>query len=341
MNKKGRKTVERELEFSITIGKAHGDLNVSKIKARLQRWLDENCIVGFFGVERGSNLAHLHLQGVIRRTVAGGAVNTKDLKFALFAPLDASKATYKCPRENIVTSTQLTGQKLHTWHGMLGYCQKDKMEAHYQVIKTGNISDEDLSIGCDLYCQYGNGDLKNKSVTSVHTVFERCSTFYKLKMQKFFNRPSIQHVLLRMHKTGRYYPTASWIVPTGGRGMNVDRANAAWLMSVNPAEVKMHHVVSVYFGGGDHNERYFTQDMFDEKSEALVKVEEGLLAGDRVSMYETVHQFDADIQKQLAAEHANGDDALQFDAAMLASPSGDGDAGVLVPKFALMNGSDV
>jgi len=32
---------------------------------------------------------------------------------------------------------------------------------------------------------------------------------------------------------------------------------------------------------------------------------------------------------------------LQFDAAMLASPSGDGDAGVLVPKFALMNGSDV
>jgi len=39
-----------------------------------------------------------------------------------------------------------------------------------------------------------------------------------------------------------------------------------------------------------------------------------------------VHQFDADIQKQLAAEHANGDDALQFDAAMLASPSGDGDA---------------
>ncbi len=63
----------------------------------------------------GSTQAHLHLQGVIRRTVAGGAVNTKDLKFALFAPLDASKATYKCPRENIVTSTQLTGQKLHTW----------------------------------------------------------------------------------------------------------------------------------------------------------------------------------------------------------------------------------
>ena len=156
-----------------------------------------------------------------------------------------------------MTSTMLTGQKLHTWHGMLGYCETDKMEPHYRVIQTGNITDEDLSTG-DLHCQYGNSDLKNKSVISVHTIFERCSTFYKLKMQKFFHRPSIQHVLLRIHKAGGCYPTASWIVPTGSRGMNIDRANAARLMSVNPAEVKMHHVVSVYFDGGDDNERYFT-----------------------------------------------------------------------------------
>ena len=119
--------------------------------------------------------------------------------------------------------------------------------------------------------------------------------------------------------------------------MNIDGANAAWLMSVNPAEVKMHHVVSVYFGGGDDNERYFTQDMFDEKTDALVKVEEGLLAGDNVSLYETAHRFDADIQKQLVAEHVNGDDALQFDPTMLASPA----ANVLVPKFELLNNSDV
>ena len=71
-----------------------------------------------------------------------------------------------------VTCTQLTGWKLHTWHGMLGYGQEDKMEPHYQVMNTGDISDEDLSIGCDLYCQYGNGD--------VHTISERCSSFYNL-----------------------------------------------------------------------------------------------------------------------------------------------------------------
>ena len=35
------------------------------------------------------------------------------------------------------------------------------------------------------------------------------------------------------------------------------------------------------------------------------------------------------IQKQLVAEHVNGDDAVQFDPTMLASPA----AIVLVPKF--------
>ena len=284
-------------------------------------------------------MAHLHLQGVIRRIVPSGAVNTKDLKFALFAPLDATKATFKCPRVHIVTSTQLTGNKLHTWHGMLGYCQKDKMEPHYQLIQHGDISDEDLSLGCDLFLQYGQGDLKNKSVISVHTIFERCTTFYKLKMQKFFNRPSIQHVLLRMHKTGKYYPTAAWIVPSGGRGMSLDRANAAWLMSVNPDEVKMDHVVSVYFGdNGFENQRYFSEDKFDEKTDALLKVEEGVLSGANPSLYENLHNFDTDIQQQLVREHANGDDALQFDQNIVV---GQNTSDVLVPGFEFKENNDV
>ena len=37
---------------------------------------------------------------------------------------------------------------------------------------------------------------------------------------------------------------------------------------------------------------HVTQDMFDVKTEALLKVEEGLLVGDQVFLYETVHQFD-------------------------------------------------
>ena len=67
---------------------------------------------------------------------------------------------------------------------------------------TDNISDEDMAHGCDLYCHYGTGDLKNKAVISVNTVFERVSTFYKMQMRAHYAQPSFAHVLLRMHRTG-------------------------------------------------------------------------------------------------------------------------------------------
>ena len=104
-----------------------------------------------------------------------------------------------------------------------------------------------------MFLRYGQGDLKNKAIITLSeatAVFERCSTFHKLELQKFFHRPSIQHVLLRMHKIGKYYPSAKWIASGKGRGMSIDRANAAWLLTVCPGEVKVDHVVSVHFGGG-------------------------------------------------------------------------------------------
>ena len=82
----------------------------------------------------------------------------------------------------------------------------------------------------------------------------------------------------------------------------------------------MNHVVSVYFGGGA-DERYFSGDNFDVKSEELLAVHEGVLAGSDPSLYAVANQLDLDIQKQLAAEHANGEDALQFDESVLALAS--------------------
>ena len=65
---------------------------------------------------------------------------------------------------------------------MLGYCQKDKCEPHWRSFRIADISDGDLSVGCDLLLQYGQGNLKNKAIISEATVLEHCSTFTKLKM---------------------------------------------------------------------------------------------------------------------------------------------------------------
>lgn len=213
------------------------------------------------------------------RRVAGAAQNTKDIKAALWGP--------DCSRSNIVNSKGLTGKGLHTWHGMLGYCQKDMHEKHYYKYMSAGINDEDLAAGCDLYCHMGNGDLKNKAVISVHTLFERATTFYKMKMRAHYERPSLAHVLLRMHRTGKYYPAANWVVPTAGQGMSVQRANAAWLMSVSPAEVQLQHIMHVYFGVEEDQLRYF--HVTDDKNDLdMLHVSDGVLMQPSQSIYEAL-----------------------------------------------------
>ena len=63
------------------------------------------------------------------------------------------------------------------------------------MIKSGDITDDDLSVRYDLFCPYGNGE--NKAIVSVNTKFPHCSTFGKMKMNALFKSPSLVHVLLR------------------------------------------------------------------------------------------------------------------------------------------------
>ena len=139
----------------------------------------------FSGLEKAGNIIKLHLPKSVFQKVAGAAQNTKDLKKALWGTNVATK---------FVNSKGLTGKGLHTWHGLLGYCQQDMHEKHYLV-----FINEDLAQRCDLYCQSGDGNLNNKSVISVHTIasYERLS------------------IILQ---------------------------NAAWLMAVSTADVKMNGV---------------------------------------------------------------------------------------------------
>ena len=241
-NKKGRKASAGQIiELSVTIGRSNDDLDIQQLKPLLTPWCKANCIKAFFGVEKGENLEHLHFQGVVQREVATGGVNTLDIKHALFG----AKADW--PKWAIVRSHQLKGSKLQTWHGMLGYCSKDKFQPHYETISTGEIDDRDMELGANRDCQYGAGDLKKKSVISGWTLWERCNTFRKMKMNTLMSNDTLAHVLLRMHRTGKYYPVAQWIVPSAGRGMVWKRSESAWKMLVDPASVQLEDVLAVYW----------------------------------------------------------------------------------------------
>lgn len=123
--------------------------DIRHLKPILTEWCENNCIKAFFGVEKGENLEHLHFQGVIQREVAIGGINTLDIKRALCG----DKKDW--PDWLIVRSHQLKGTKLQTWHGMLGYCSKDRLHDHYETIMVGDITDHDMELGSDRYCQWG------------------------------------------------------------------------------------------------------------------------------------------------------------------------------------------
>ena len=64
--------------------------------------------------------------------------------------------------------------------------------------------------------------IENKSVISVHTILERFSTFCQIWMRLDYEQPWLACVLMRMHRTGKYYPAAQWVVPLAGHGMSID-----------------------------------------------------------------------------------------------------------------------
>ena len=64
------------------------------------------------------------------------------------------------------------------------------------------------------------------------------------------------HVLLRMVRSGHFYPAGNWVIPCQGRGMVRRRADACWKMLTDPEHVSMRDVGAVFFE--DCRERYYT-----------------------------------------------------------------------------------
>ena len=58
---------------------------------------------------------------------------------------------------------------------------------------------------------------------------------------------SMPHVLLRMVRSGHFYPAGTWVVPTAGKGMVFGRAEACWKMLTVPQETSMMDVHLVFF----------------------------------------------------------------------------------------------
>ena len=203
-------------------------------------------------------------------------------------------------------SRKLVGRGLHTWHGMLGYCMKDKFKPHYREYHTDNITAEDKQVAEDAYLQFGAGDNKNKCVISPNTKFDRASTYYQLRLGGL--RKVLEDVLLSMCRTGKYVPSGSWVIPYSRQGMDKQRANSAWLMMTFPAEVRVQDVNNVFFGGVT-NHRYFEVEAKDEPE--LLQVHDGILSEEPIPSVCDIQQPDAMDMMPLLPEMSVGPSAEQ------------------------------
>jgi len=64
----------------------------------------------------------------------------------------------------------------------------------------------------DEYLRKGAGPLKNKASLTPHNIFHKAAAFHKLSMRAA-RRVGLHHVLKAMLQTGKYYPSANWIMP--------------------------------------------------------------------------------------------------------------------------------
>lgn len=195
--------------------------------AAVGAFLQQHTAAGLFAYERGGEYGHGHAQGVVKMYATCPQTVNRQLKQALHwtGRTDVSVCVKK-----------LTGRCLHTYTGMLGYCLKDEHSLHFRVHRH-NVTNAELDEGRDLYLKYGAGNLSKRTQLTPSNIFTKAQVYYSLHARDDRNTVAIQQLLLEMLQTGKYFPSATWVIPFQGHGMDHARAQALWRMYKAPLSV--------------------------------------------------------------------------------------------------------
>ncbi|KAI5056359.1 hypothetical protein GOP47_0028177, partial [Adiantum capillus-veneris] len=141
------------------------------------------------------------------------------------------------PQGGVVMCRSMGQVRMHTFTGMVGYCMKDLQKPHLRWFAKG-VEAEEIAEVRALHAQYGQGELKHRVALTPVNMFDRAYVY----MENFVadrEGMSLPHTLLRMLATGRYYPSATWVVPKSGSRMELGRAMAIWQSMKEPTSVTL------------------------------------------------------------------------------------------------------
>jgi hypothetical protein len=144
-------------------------------------------------------------------------------------------------------SKLLTGKGLHTPIGMVGYCYKDKGKPHFECVMSALITPELLEKAQREYLLHGNVTSKGRKALTPKNLFETAFTFNASRL--LGAETSVQGTVVRMLRSGLYFPSYAFIAGHGGSGLNLGRSNALWRLMRAGAHTRLDDVADVFFGG--------------------------------------------------------------------------------------------
>ena len=93
----------------------------------------------------------------------------------------------------------------------------------------------------------GNHAIKNRVALTPRNFMERVLHFFIFKYGGSLLSYSLVDVVLAMVRTGKFYPGSNWFIPYQARGMDYEKAEAAFRMMVQPSSVCAGDVQRVFF----------------------------------------------------------------------------------------------
>lgn len=137
----------------------------------IDEWMRQHTSQGLFSYERGGVNGNGHAQGIVRTNGIVPARVTSMLKLHL-SWARRQGLDNQLIKSIGVQSKRLSGQGIHTWLGMVGYCTKDIKLPHF-MCKMFNISQQELESGRMEYIMRGAGPLKKRVALSPHTLLPK------------------------------------------------------------------------------------------------------------------------------------------------------------------------
>jgi len=162
---------------SITISLQGKDMDLAGVMDRMDSFFKIRCTRGVGSSERGISERYLHFQGVAEGYFKSAKEMNEEIKMAL------GWTKGHVPHGAHVTCKSLMNKGLHTWHGMIGYCTKDRGQEHYNCI-SHNISQDDFETGAMEYVKFGKADVKSRVTINRNNILERAFQFHQHYMRR-------------------------------------------------------------------------------------------------------------------------------------------------------------